>query len=457
MLKAILFISLSFTVANALNAQLHTGRPVLGWNSWDSYGKFPTEKAMLVNIQVMAEKLKPFGYNYFVIDGGWNAEKDSARNITGYHIDKWGRDIAAKSAFPNGLKPIADAAHKAGLKFGIHILRGIPRMAYYNNLPVYNTNYRAQDFTDTNSICGWNDENYGIDMSKPGAQAYYDSYISLLVSWGVDFIKADDMTSYADEIKAVQLAIQKTGQVILLSLVPGGGSKPEYMNSYKPATMLRIARDVWDNQKSINQVFDAWQEWSDVSFDSLWQDMGMIPFGHLCLNNSDSDYLHAADHEGDNGSRGKERMSSFSKHQKYTVITQRALGASPLFMGGDLPTSDSFSFSLITNKYMLACDQNGVIGELVYAKDSIEVWKTLNKNNDSKGWIGIFNLSTKSQDFSCNLSDISLKSCILFDIWNNKSLGNVYTSIKKSIAANGVLFCRYQLLNSPANVYVMKD
>jgi alpha-galactosidase len=409
MFKTILFIILSLTITNILNAQLHTAKPVLGWNSWHSYGKFPTEKTMLVNIQAMAQKLKPFGYNYFVIDGGWNAEKDSSHNIVGYRIDKWGRDIPAKSAFPNGLKPVADAAHKAGLKFGIHILRGIPRIAYYNNLPVYNTTYRAQDFTDTNSICRWNNENYGIDMSRQGGQAYYDSYISLLVSWGVDFIKADDMTSHPDEIKAVRLAIRKTGKAILLSLVPGGDSKPEYMYSYKPATMLRIARDMWDNQKSINHVFEAWQEWSEVSFDSLWQDMGNVPFGHLCLNNSDSNYLHAAPHEGDKASQGKERMSSFSKDQQYTVITQWALSASPLFMGGDLPTSDSFSFSLITNKYMLACDQNGVIGELAYAKDSIEVWKTPNKNNDSKGWIGIFNRSTKSQNFSGNLSDFKLK------------------------------------------------
>lgn len=454
MLKAIFFIILSFVNINALDAQMHTSKPVLGWNSWQSYGRFPTEKTMLSNIAAMAQKLKPFGYKYFVIDGGWNLEKDSLQNIIGYNIDKWGRDLPAKSAFPNGLKPIADAAHKAGLKFGIHILRGIPRIAYYNNLPIYNTSYKAQDIADTNSICGWNNDNYGIDMSKPGAQAYYNSYVSLLASWGVNFIKADDMTAYPDEIAAIQLAIQKTGKTILLSLSPGGDSNPEYMDSYKRATMLRITADAWDNQKSINRVFDAWQTWRDISFDSLWQDMDMIPFGHLCLNNSDSNYLHAAPHEGDHGSKGKERMSSFSKDQQYTFITQRALGASPLFMGGDLPTSDSFSFSLITNKYMLNCNQNGVIGDLVYAKDSIQVWKTPNKNNNNAGWIGIFNLSTKTQAFSSNLTDIGLQSCTLFDIWNNKSLGKVYTSIKKTIAANGVLFYKYQLLNSSSNIYI---
>lgn len=123
-------------------------------------------------------------------------------------------------------------------------------------------------------------------------------------------------------------------------------------------------------------------------------------------------------------------------------------------MGGDLPTSDSFSFSLITNKYMLTCNQNGVIGDLVYAKDSIQVWKTPNKSNNNAGWIGIFNLSANTQEFSSNLADIALKSCSLFDIWNNKPLGKVYSSIKKTIAANGVLFYKYELLNSTPDIYI---
>lgn len=196
----------------------------------------------------------------------------------------------------------------------------------------------------------------------------------------------------------------------------------------------------------INKVFDAWKKWSEVPRDSLWLDMDMIPFGHLSLNNADPDYLHAAPNAGDSGTRGKERMCSFSKDQQYTFITQRALGASPLFMGGDLPTSDPFSFSLITNKEMLACDQNGVTGKLVYLKDSIEVWKTPSKNNEKEGWIGIFNRSSKAQNCSCSLNEIALTACNLFDIWNNESLGVTNSSVQKTIAANGVLFYKYKLL-----------
>src|SRR4030095_4291510 len=111
------------------------------------------------------------------------------------------------------------------------------------------------------------------DMAKPGAQDYYDAYIGLLASWEVDFIKADDITGHPEEIKAVEEAIKKTGRKILLSLSPGGDSKTEFMNVYKEATMLRITGDVWDNQKSIDKVFDAWKKWNAYSGTGTWLDM----------------------------------------------------------------------------------------------------------------------------------------------------------------------------------------
>jgi hypothetical protein len=443
------FLSCIFLAMSVITyTQMQPSTPPMGWNSWDSYGKFPTEKAMLANIKLMAEKLKPFGYNYFVIDAGWNIEKDAGNNITHLSMDEYGRYVPAISAFPNGLKPVIEAAHKAGLKFGIHIMRGIPREAYNKNLLVPGTTYSAQNIADTTSVCKWNHDNYGVNMNNPGAQEYYDSYIAMLINWGIDFIKADDITGHPDEIKAVESAITKTGKNIVLSLSPGGDSKTEYINVYNQASMLRITGDVWDNQKGIDKVFDAWKKWNAISRKDLWLDMDMIPFGHLCLNNSDPNYLHAATGESEKGSKGKERMCSFTKDQQYTFITQRALGASPLFMGGDLPTTDEFSFSLLTSKEMLACNQNGVIGKLVYENDSLEVWKTPNRKNANEGWIGIFNRSGENKNVQLSSDQLQIMPCSLFDIWKNKSLENlgVNTVLKQEINAHGVIFFRYKYL-----------
>jgi len=420
-----------------------TQMPPMGWNSWDCYGKYPTEKNILNNLNVMKQKLKPFGYTYLVIDAGWNIEKDSANNLSGVSIDAFGRYIPFKKDFPHGLKYIADKAHNAGLLFGIHIMRGIPREAYDKNLPVYGTTYHARDIADTTSLCKWNHDNYGIDMNKPGAQEYYNSYINLLASWGVDYIKADDITAHPQEINAVEKAIDKTGRKIVLSLSPGGDSKTEFIDDYKTATLLRITGDVWDNEKSINKVFDAWKNWNAYANEGLWLDMDMIPFGHICINNHVNDYLQTDSSEGNKGSKGKERMCAFTKNEKYTFITQRALGASPLFMGGDLSTTDTFSFQLLTNKEMLACNKNGVTGRLVYSDDNLEIWKTVNKTDSSKGWIGIFNRSNNDNKTSFTLQQLQLSPCGLFDIWNAGSLGKISNAINVTVPQKGVLFYKY--------------
>jgi alpha-galactosidase len=426
-------------------------KPPLGWNSWDSYGMYPTEKAMIANVEVMAKKLKPFGYTYFVIDAGWNKVKDANGKITGMSMDQYGRYIPNKIAFPNGIKAVADRAHALGLKFGIHIMRGISREAYKKDLPILGTSFSTRGIADTTSLCRWNNDNYGIDMTKPGAQAFYDSYINLLIGWGVDFIKADDIAAYPAEIHAVRVAIDKTGKEVMFSLSPGGDAKIENIAAYNEADMLRITKDVWDNQLGLTRAFEAWKKWPSESGVKFWLDMDMIPFGHLCLQNADPNYLTSDNKkEGEKNVRGKERLDSFTKDQKYTFITLRALSASPLFMGGDLPTTDDFSFELITNKDVLACNQNGVIGKLVYDKDGIEIWKTQRKNNMDEGWLGIFNRNPQEKSVQLTVKEfgISNKSLSLFSIWQQKDLGNVTAAfqLNLNVNPNGVVFCRFRTL-----------
>lgn len=450
--KVIFLLLLVYLSPASLHSQtINSPKPLLGWNSWDSYGTSPTEKAMLANIDAMEKKLKPFGYTYFVIDAGWQMELDSTTKTRKRTMDNYARYIPSKSAFPNGIKAIADAAHAKGLKFGIHIMRGIPREAYKANLPILNTNYTARDIGDTTSKCTWSSDNYGVNMSKPGAQEYYDSYISQLISWGVDFIKADDITGHPAEVLAVKEAIRKTGKSVVLSLSPGGDSKIENVKEYNEGNMLRVTKDIWDNPRGFGQAFAAWKKWANVNDRKFWLDMDMIPFGHLCLQNPDPNYLTADNKkEGEKNVKGRERMSSFTEDQKYTFITIRALSASPLFMGGDLPTSDDFSFKLLTNKELLACNQNGVVGKLVYEKNGIEIWKTPNKENPKQGWLGIFNRNeNRDAPITVTVADLDINSqkVSLVDVWKGK--GTIQMTgklpLKTSVAANGVTFYKYTL------------
>ncbi|HZK96987.1 MAG TPA: glycoside hydrolase family 27 protein [Prolixibacteraceae bacterium] len=420
--------------------QMNLPKPPLGWNSWTNYGWKITEKQILETADAMVARLKQFGYEYIVLDAGWHEGVKKPQDT----VDQYGQ-LCSKTKFPHGIPWLAGQVHARGLKFGIHLMRGVSRDGYKNNIPVFGTPFLVRDVADTTSLCGWSNDNYGINMSKPGAQEYYDSYIGQIVSWGVDFIKIDDITEHPEEVLAVKKAIIKTGKRVVLSLSPGDNSMTDLAGAYNEADMVRVTPDIWDNQKGIDQCFTSWRRWSEVTGRKFWADMDMIPFGHLGLSDPNPNYLEPV--KGEGFETGRERMSAFSKDQKYTFISLRALSASPLMMGGTLNSSDDFSFELITNKDMLACDQNGVIGKLVYEKDSVEIWKTPKSDNPNEGWLGVFNRGKKARQLKLSLADFREQSPIsLFNVWENKDLGKLTgtSGMDMLINPNGVAFCRYK-------------
>ena len=182
-----------------MDKNLFAVNPPMGWNSWDCYGASVTEEDLIRNADYMAEHLKPYGWEYVVCDIQWS---EPTADSTAYHafaelcMDEYGRLMPSPNRFPSaadgkGFKPIADYIHSKGLKFGIHIMRGIPRQAVVKNVPIKGTDVHARDIAHTASICAWNSDMYGLNPVAVGAQAYYDSLFELYASWGVDFVKVD--------------------------------------------------------------------------------------------------------------------------------------------------------------------------------------------------------------------------------------------------------------------------
>lgn len=245
--------------------------PPMGWNSYDSYGVYLHEKVAFANLEAMAAKLKPHGYEYFVIDNGWFGEYTlqpgtlfpAEKHAHDVNLNEYGQFQPSKIYFPNGFKPLVDRCHALGLKFGVHLMRGIPRKAYELNLPIRGTTHTALDIanTDPKENCKWCTYCYGVDMSKPGTQEWYDGLIQHAVDLGVDFIKYDDIVPHPDEVEAVVKAIRKTGKPVVLSLSPGGDVDPNAINTFKRANMLRVTHDVWDDQRYIDECFTAWRKW----------------------------------------------------------------------------------------------------------------------------------------------------------------------------------------------------
>jgi len=440
--------------------------PLMGWNSFDSYGVYLHHDAAVKNIDEMARRYKQFGYEYFVIDAGWFGEfklkpgtlYSLEKHAADVKIDQYGVLQPSDCYFPNGLKVLADRCHKQGLKFGVHLMRGIPRKAVVLNTQVKGTKYRARDIADTTSICVWCPQNYGVDMRKPGAQEFYNSVIDQLAEWGVDFVKYDDIVPFPLEVEAVVKAISRCSRPMALSLSPGGKVEMSALPSFSKANMLRVTSDIWDEQSGIDQCFAAWRRWQGKESTSFYIDMDMIPFGELLIMSPKPEELTGKETQAEIRNRQKQgelanfellagkgwhRRCTMSKEQQYTFITLRSLSASPLMIGGDLVSMDDFSYRLLTNKHMIECNQNGVMGALVYDKNSLETWKTPKKGS-ADGWIGIFNRNA-DQAKTIVLSDEMLgltnaQKYKLYDVWADKGINAGQSA---TIAPNSVIFIKY--------------
>lgn len=410
--------------------------PPMGWNSWDAYGTTVREEEVKANADVMATSLKPYGWQYIVVDIQWyepNAKAHGYRDGAVLSMDGHGRLIPAVNRFPSsadgaGFKHLANYIHKKGLKFGIHILRGIPRQAVTENLTILGTRIRASQIANTASLCVWNRDMYGVDMSKPGAQAYYDSIVALYASWGVDFIKADDMTRpyHRDEIEALHRAILKTGRPIVLSLSPGPAPINEVASLRNNAQMWRIEDDLWDNWQSLKNMYFQAESWAPLVTPGHWPDADMLPLGHI----------------GIRAERGGDRLTRLSQDEQKTMMTLWAMLRSPLMFGGDLPTADPFTLSLLTNAEVLAIDQTSSNAQVAYTKGDLRVWTAKNESTGDK-YVAVFNLGDMENTIHRDWKGIGISStpAEIRELWSKKMFTRLH-ALDATVASHGTILYR---------------
>jgi alpha-galactosidase len=402
--------------------------PPMGWNSWNSFATTINEAQALETAAIMAEKLLPFGYDVFTIDIQWyepgatSYEYSTAPRTT---MDAYGRVTPALNRFPSadggkGFTEIGRRVHALGLKFGIHIMRGIPRLAVEQNLPVLGTDARAKDIADTSSICSWNPDMYGVDMSKPGAQAYYDSIFALYASWGVDFIKMDDMSrpydAHAAEIEAAHRAIVASGRPMILSLSPGETPVIRGEHVRRFAQMWRISDDFWDEWPMLEAQFVRLENWNPYRREGAWPDPDMLPLGRLALGARDT---------------------RFTPDEQRTLMTLWAITRAPLIMGGDLRHLDAATLALLTNGDVLAVNQSSIDNQPHFEADGTRIWTARAGDSDDR-YLALFNTTTRSKEVSFKLDRIGLSaSSGARDLWTGTKLGAVRGIFTALLPAHG--------------------
>ncbi|HEY1792921.1 MAG TPA: glycoside hydrolase family 27 protein [Opitutaceae bacterium] len=365
------------------SADFHTWAktPPMGWNSWDCFATTLTEAQARAEADVMADKLRAHGWSYLVVDVQWyepNAAGFDYRANAKLSMDANGRLIPAPNKFPSsadgsGFTALASYVHSKGLRFGIHLMRGIPRQAVEANLPILGTDFHAADIADKVNVCEWNKDMYGVDMSKPGAQAYYDSVFRLIASWGVDFVKVDDISRpyvrNEPEIEAVRTAIDRTGRAMVLSLSPGETDIAAARHAMQHANMWRISDDFWDHWSLLDAQFGRLDRWSAFRTPGAWPDADMIPIGTIDMG----------------------RKSWFSLPEERTLMTLWCIARSPLILGADLAKLDPATLDLITNDEVLAVDQFSTRNRQLFRRGDGEVAWVADASMGPDKFVALFN------------------------------------------------------------------
>jgi hypothetical protein len=407
-------------------------KPPMGWNSWNSFATTITEAQAIETAQIMAAKLLPAGYDVFTIDIQWyepnaNSYTYSAKPMP--TTDANGRLLPAPNRFPSsatgqGFAALAAEVHALGLRFGIHVMRGIPRLAVERNLPVLGTPYRARDIADVTSVCSWNPDMYGVDMRKPGAQAYYDSVYAQYARWGVDFVKVDDMSrpydAHAPEIEAVARAIRRSGRPMILSLSPGETPLVRADHVRRHAEMWRIADDFWDEWPQLEAQFTRLENWSAHARDGRWPDGDMLPLGRLALGARDT---------------------RFTPDEQRTLMTLWSIARSPLIMGGDLRHLDAATLALLTNPEVIAVNQASSDARQHILEDGTRIWSATAPGGER--YVALFNLSAKRREVALPIDRLGLTGSVTVrDLWARAPLAGMQGTVAQTLPPHGAALLR---------------
>ena len=405
--------------------------PPMGWNSWDCYGAAVTEETVRKNAEYMAKYLKDYGWEYVVVDIQWsrpNAGDFEYEPFSPLCMDEYGRLIPAENRFPSsrdgaGFRPLADYVHSLGLKFGIHIMRGMPRVAASGRLPIEGGGW-CHLAADPTSICAWNPDMYGLRCDRPDALAYYRSIFRLYAQWGVDFIKCDDIAREYPrcrrEIEVISQACRECGRDMVLSLSPGPAPVEEAEHLKTWANMWRITDDFWDDWKLLKGMFERAEKWCVHAGPGHWPDADMLPLGALRQCQNAEDWTH------------------FTREEQRTMMTLWCIMRSPLMIGAEMTKNDDFTLGLLTNREVLGMEKDSFCAHPLWTTAEESVWVAPAKEGGGL-YCALFNLSDEERLITVSAAQLERPLGAAKELWSGEAAtgkaGMLRTTLKPHDAA----------------------
>lgn len=433
--------------------------PPMGWNSFDCYATNAFEDEIRRTAEYMAEHLLEFGWEYVCIDARWYdpaAAKTFLFEIAPFEIDGFGRPLPAINRFPSavdgcGFKPLADYVHSIGLKFGIHIMRGVPRKSAHLNTPVLGTRENAfwestdrihgpvgaaQGYLGAAGIangkeytCDFCQDMYGVKPEAPGAYEWYRSLIEQYAAWGIDLIKVDNISKHPyseGEIELVRRAIDEVGRPIVLSLSPGATPIEKADHVKQHGNMWRISSDFWDTWDQLYRNFAQCALWAPHAGPGHWPDADMLPLGKLCVHSR----------------RQTPRWTRFTEQEQRTLMTLWSIARSPLILGGQLWDNDAFTHELITNSEVLRVNQTAVAAHELVRENDLVSWVAHGLGGER--YLAHFNLTDEPATVLTLVQDVEPQSGELEvrDLWSRSSKPLRGESVESRLEPHGCALYR---------------
>lgn len=411
-------------------------KPPMGWNSWDCFGFDVNEAEVKATADFMAKNMKALGYEYIVLDMDWYAPlwpdiKDF--QAESYNIDSYGRLQPDTVKFPSscggkGFKPLADYIHSLGLKFGIHILGGVPKKAVDANCLIKGTSVHAQSIIHPERGGYWYESYCGIDLSKPGGQEYYNSIFDLYAQWGIDFIKADYL-AFPTELTGISRASRRCGRDMIISAVPD--RIPEKI-LHENAHMARCGLDLWDKWEWVKRSFFMAAIVVKEAEPGYWPDLDMLPVGKLTVKSPRENE--------------KPHISNLSSDELYSLFSLWYISRMPLFIGGYLPETDPFTLGLILNKEALEVNRNSCNNRQIYQFETDFIVWTADIPGSKDKYVALFNISDKKDPLEIGVSwsqlGITDQNYNIRDLWEKKNLEPGRDGLKYLVNPHGARLFR---------------
>ena len=373
--------------------------PPMGWNSWNKFHRFVSDQ----NVREMADAIvssgmRDAGYIYVNIDDTWEAgtDKNGDRMQPGtYKARDEKGNILTSEKFPN-MKALADYVHSKGLKLGIYSGPG------------------------TATCQGWE---ASYNHEEQDAKTFAD--------WGIDYLKYDwcngntvyQGAEHPSAYLRMGQALRATGRPIVFSLCQYGWLNVGEWGSSVGGNLWRSTGDISDNWASMSRIgFDQQVGREKYAGPGHWNDPDMLEIGNGGMTSTEY----------------RTHMSLWS------------MLAAPLIAGNDIRTMPDYIHDILTNKEVIAVDQDpaGIQGTRVNkigpAGYTLEVWKKPLANGAVA--VGLFNRSLDTARITVKWSDvgISKENPKVRDLWAHRDLQNTGTEYAVNVPSHGVVMLRVE-------------